>query len=112
MGSVVLAIQSLTKPGDQIVIQTPVYPPFHSVVTTNDRVLIKSELKRDENNYYSMDFEDLEQKFKDGAKMMLLCNPHNPVGRVWTHEEMEKLVELCNRYGIYLVSDEIHCRCV
>lgn len=109
MGSVVLAIQSLTKPGDKIVIETPVYPPFHNVVTTNERVLVKSELKRGENEYYTMDFEDLERKFQDGAKMMLLCNPHNPVGRVWTHDEMEQLIELCNRYGIYLVSDEIHC---
>lgn len=109
MGSVAVAVQSLTEPGDKIIIETPVYPPFHSVISLNDRVLIKSELKRDENNHYTMDFEDLEQKIKNGAKMILLCNPHNPVGRVWSHEEMAKVVELCSRYGIYLVSDEIHC---
>jgi len=101
------AIQTYTKPGDRILAQTPVYPPFLSSVKTNQRELVISELINKDNRYY-MDFDHIETEFKIGVKMMLLCSPHNPVGRVWTKEELTSLGDLCLRHNVLLISDEIH----
>lgn len=102
-----LLVLSMTEPGDKILIQTPVYPPFHYVVKRNGRELVTNELKL-ENGRYTMDYEQLEQQLRSGVKMMLLCSPHNPVGRVWTKEELERLGELCVKYDTLVVADEIH----
>lgn len=100
-------IQAFTQPGDKILVQTPVYDPFFQAIERNDRVLVTSPLVF-RNGRYIMDWEDLEHHFKRGVKMMVLCSPHNPVGRVWTKEELIRLIALAERQGIWLISDEIH----
>lgn len=106
--SVSYSIQALTSPGDRVLIQTPVYDPFQTVIRGTGRTVVESPLLcRD--NFYEMDLEDLEKHFRDGVRMMILCNPHNPVGRVWKQDELRQLAELCSRYHVYLISDEIHC---
>ncbi|NMA95721.1 MAG: putative C-S lyase [Clostridiales bacterium] len=102
-----LAVLSYTSPRDKILIQTPVYSPFYSAVKNNNRELILNSLI-EKDGYYTMDFEDLEYKLKDGVKMIILCNPHNPVGRVWNLEELKRLEGLCKEYDVVLISDEIH----
>jgi len=103
----VLSIMALTNPGDKIIVQTPVYFPFFTSVEGNDRQMIINPLK-DTNGYYSMDFDDLKSKIDQHTKMILLCNPHNPVGRVWRKEELEELVDICELHDILILSDEIH----
>jgi len=89
-------------------IHDPVYPPFANIITTNRRQLIRSKLV-EESGRFVMDYADIEKKFKQHqVKVMILCNPHNPGGRVWTKEELQKLGELCREYGILVLSDEIH----
>lgn len=105
--SINVIIQEFTKPGDKIIIQTPVYSPFFDVVNNNNRELVLNPLKLVDGNYV-MDYESLEEAAKSGAKMLLLCNPHNPVGRVWTRDELVRLGEICLKYGVRVVSDEIH----
>jgi cystathionine beta-lyase len=100
-------ILALTEPGDKVLLQSPVYPPFFASIKNNGRVLVDSPLKL-QGNKYVMDYEDLEAKLKDGVKLMLLCSPHNPVGRVWSREELLKVGELCIKYDVTIVSDEIH----
>lgn len=100
------AVQAYTNPGDKIVIQPPVYHPFFAVIERNDRIVVENELIV-QNGQYRIDFADLEQKFADGARTMIFCSPHNPVGRVWTREELEKLAELVNRYEVLVLADEI-----
>lgn len=100
------AMLALTSPGDGVVIQTPVYPPFHDIVERNQRTLLKATLKQN-GETYEMDFDSLEEQFKH-AKMMFLCSPHNPIGRVWTRSELERVVELAHRHDVIIVSDEIH----
>ena len=105
------AVCAFTEPGDGIVIQSPVYPPFWSAVKAWNRKLIENPLICDENGYYTMDFADLEAKCADPAntvKAFILCDPHNPVGRVWTKDELMKLSEICVRYGLLMIADEIH----
>ncbi len=103
-----IVIQSFTEPGDGIIVQTPVYYPFMDGVNNNGRKLVLNPLK-EENGHWTMDFEDLEAKVKDPAnKLLILSNPHNPVGRAWTKEELEKLGNLCADNGVLLISDEIH----
>ncbi|GAA5417746.1 cystathionine beta-lyase PatB [Paraliobacillus ryukyuensis] len=102
-----MAVLTQTKPGDKIVIQTPVYPPFYSIIESHDREIVKNPLVY-ENNRYTMDFDHLEDTFKQGVQAIILCNPHNPVGRVWTKEELEKLTALCLAYDVLILSDEIH----
>jgi cystathionine beta-lyase len=102
-----IIVREFTKPGDKIIIQPPVYPPFFDVVKSNNRELVLNPLKIVDGKYV-MDYENLESAAKSGAKMLILCNPHNPIGRVWTREELLKLGEICVRYGIRVVSDEIH----
>lgn len=107
VSTLAISILAFTKPGDRILIQTPVYPPFFRVIESNGREIVKNPLIAS-NSGYEMDFDDLEKKFQSGVKMMLLCNPHNPVGRVFTRDELLKLGELCRRYNVIVVSDEIH----
>ncbi|MFP7492170.1 PatB family C-S lyase [Terribacillus saccharophilus] len=102
-----MAVQTFTEPGDKVVIQTPVYTPFYNVVKAHDRTLVENPLLF-EDGTYRMDFAHLEKCFQDGAKAMILCNPHNPVGRVWTIEELKQLADLCVSYDVLLLSDEIH----
>ena len=93
-----LAVETFTSPGDQIVIQPPVYHPFFAVIERNERVLVQNELVV-EGGQYRIDFADLERKFAQGAKTMIFCSPHNPVGRVWTETELQQLAELVKQYG-------------
>ncbi|WP_060679854.1 MalY/PatB family protein [Virgibacillus halodenitrificans] len=102
-----MAIQALTNPGDKVIIQTPVYTPFFNVINSHDRQLVKNPL-RYKNNYYTIDFEDLEEKMKQGAKALILCSPHNPVGRVWAREELERIADLCIKHEVICIADEIH----
>lgn len=88
-------------------IQEPVYSPFNSVVKDNKRELVISPLKKLEDGNYVMDFEDIESKIKD-VKIFILCNPHNPVGRVWTKEELKQLGDICIKHSVKVISDEIH----
>lgn len=101
------AIQAFTKPGDKVLVQTPVYDPFFAAVTRNNRTLVTSPLVLTDASY-TMDFADLQEQFAAGVKMMILCSPHNPVGRVWRKEELTQLIALAAEYGVWLVSDEIH----
>lgn len=101
------SVQAFTNPGDKVIIQPPVYQPFFSAVTNNNRQLVLNPLKYSDQTY-TMDLNDLEKKIDDQTKMMILCSPHNPVGRVWTQRELEELVDLCARHKLILISDEIH----
>lgn len=101
------AIQEFTKPGDEIVIQPPVYPPFDKSIKNNNRLVINNPLTL-EDGLYKMDFDDLTAKISKDTKMLLLCNPHNPVGRVWTRKELEQLGRICVENNILVISDEIH----
>ena len=103
-----MVLTMFTQPGDKVLIQQPVYHPFADVVNNTGRQLVVSPLKRDENGYYTMDLEDFEAKAKDGAKYFILCNPHNPLGRVWTKEELERMLTICFENDVLVVSDEIH----
>lgn len=102
-----MCIMEFTQPGDAVVVQPPVYFPFFSAVRNHGRELIYNQLSEEE-GYYGIDFDSLEDSFRKGAKMFFLCNPHNPVGRVWTREELEQLADLCVKYKVLVVSDEIH----
>lgn len=105
--SIVASILAFTDPGDGIIVPTPAYPPFFSSVQRNARALCVSPLKR-HNARYVFDFESMEQLAKEGAKMLLLCSPHNPVGRVWTREELDRIVDIAMRYQLMVISDEVH----
>ena len=105
--SISLIIKEMTNINDKIMIQEPVYSPFNSVVKDNDRELVISPLIKLEDGNYVMDFEDIESKIKD-VKMFILCNPHNPVGRVWTKEELKRLGDICIKNNVKVISDEIH----
>ncbi|MCT7603211.1 PatB family C-S lyase [Aliarcobacter butzleri] len=101
-------IEAFSEIGDEVIVQTPIYPPLFKCVTANERKLVINELKKDENGYYTMDLEDLEKKITSKTKVLVLCSPHNPVGRVWSKEELEKLANICIKHNITIVSDEIH----
>jgi cystathionine beta-lyase len=103
-----IAIQSLTDPGDGIIVQTPVYYPFMEAADRNGRTLVTNPLIENDGDWF-IDFEDLETKVKEpNNKMLIFCSPHNPVGRLWTKEEIIRLSKLCADYGVILLSDEIH----
>ena len=105
-------IKALTVPGDKVIIQTPVYNCFFSSIRNNECEASENELIYKDNTYY-IDFEDLERRASDPkAKVMLLCNPHNPSGRVWTYHELMQIYEICSRHNVTVVSDEIHCELV
>ena len=99
-------IQALTAKGDGILVQPPVYHPFAWAVRVNERRLLENPL-REEGGEYSIDFEDLERKARE-ASLLVLCSPHNPVGRVWRRTELERVAEICLRHGLRIISDEIH----
>ena len=102
-------IKALTVPGDKVLVQTPVYNCFFSSIRNNGCEVASNPLVY-ENHTYRIDFEDLERKASDErVKVMLLCNPHNPAGRVWTREELMQIGEICLRHNVTVVSDEIHC---
>lgn len=101
------AVQCFTNLNDEIIVQPPVYYPFFSVIQKNGRKLIYNPLKEIDNKY-EMDFEDLERKITPATKMLILCNPHNPAGRVWSLDTLKRLDELCAKHKILVVSDEIH----
>lgn len=104
-----MAVKAYTEPGDAVLIQLPVYYPFAEVIEDNGRRVVSNTLYRGEDNRYHMDFADFEQKIvQNEVKLFLLCNPHNPVGRVWTAEELTQLGDLCMKHGVIVVSDEIH----
>lgn len=100
-------VLSMTKPGDKIIVQPPVYFPFFHVIEGNERVMIENQLIN-EDGRYRFDFEDLKSKIDENTKMLLLCNPHNPGGRVWSKEELRELGNICIEKGVIVVSDEIH----
>ncbi|RFB15014.1 pyridoxal phosphate-dependent aminotransferase [Bacillus sp. HNG] len=102
-----IIVQSFTNPGDKIIIQQPVYYPFMSVIEKNGREIVNNPLRLENGRYY-MDFEDLEKKIDPSVKMIIISNPHNPVGRVWEKDELTKLEEICLKHNILVVSDEIH----
>ncbi len=102
-----MSVMALSKPGDKILIQPPVYHPFFPAVTDHDRILLFNELKQNEEGLYEIDFIDLENKLIE-AKLFILCNPHNPVGRVWSYEELKKMGELCIKHEVTILSDDIH----
>ena len=103
------AVRALTEPGEAVMIQTPVYYPFYDIVRQNGRRLVTNELVYRDGGY-GVDFEDFERKVVDGnVKLFLLCSPHNPVGRVWTRAELERMSTICKTHGVTVVSDEIHC---
>ena len=101
-----IAVELFTNPGDGIIVQTPVYPPFISAVEGRGRKLLNNQLVKTETGY-KIDFEDFKEKAKQ-AKMFILCSPHNPVGRVWTREELQQLADICLENNILVISDEIH----
>ena len=104
-----MAVKAYTDPGDKVLLQQPVYYPFSEVITDNGREVVSNDLVLTEDGTYKIDFADFEQKIiVNGIKLFLLCSPHNPVGRVWTKEELEKIGDICVKHGVTVVSDEIH----
>ncbi|MBR5348689.1 MAG: pyridoxal phosphate-dependent aminotransferase [Lachnospiraceae bacterium] len=102
------AVRAYTEEGDSVLLQLPVYYPMMEVILDNKRKLVSNDLVL-KDGHYEIDFEDLEKKIVDNhVKLFLLCSPHNPVGRVWKREELQHVVDLCLKYGVILVSDEIH----
>ena len=101
-------IEAFSEENDEVIVQTPIYPPLFKCVNANNRKVVVNELKKDENGYYTMDLEDLEKKITSKTKILALCSPHNPVGRVWSKDELEKLANICIKHNIIIVSDEIH----
>lgn len=102
------AVLACTQPGEKVIVQPPVYGPFYASVEENGRIPVECPLLRDASGYYTMNLDAVEKACRDGAKLMLLCNPHNPVGRAWTRGELTALWTLLQRHGVTLVSDEIH----
>jgi cysteine-S-conjugate beta-lyase len=107
MGIISAAIRVLTKTNDKILVLTPAYNGFKEYIELNQRIYVESELKY-ENGFYTIDYFNIEAHFKSGLKAIILCNPHNPVGRVWTKEELIKLLELCKSYDVKIIMDEAH----
>lgn len=104
-----MAVKAYTEPGDGVLIQSPVYYPFSEVIEDNRRRIVSNTLVLGEDHKYHIDFEDFERQIKENQiKLFFLCNPHNPVGRVWTTEELTRLGDICLKYRVTVVSDEIH----
>lgn len=115
MPSITSIIRAFTDVGDNVLIQTPVYHVFFYVILDNDRNVVENQLAYnpdcdDVDSVYEIDFDDLEEKFKDSkTKLMILCNPHNPIGRIWDRKTLEKIAVLAKKHNVIVVSDEIHC---
>ena len=103
-----ILVRLMTKADEKVLIQSPVYYPFSSVVKENNRELVVNKLIKDEEGYYTIDFEDFEKKVSDEkVTLFIMCSPHNPVGRVWKREELAKMSELCLKYNVRVIADEI-----
>lgn len=102
-----IAIQVLTEPGDKVLLQSPVYTPFFNMIKNNKRVVVNSPLEMKDDTF-QINMKDFEEKIKEGVKLFLLCNPHNPGGRVWSEDELREMAELCLKYDTIIISDEIH----
>lgn len=109
VASMNLVIDTFTNVGDGVIVQTPVYPPFFNGVKEDDRELIYNPLKQKDDSSYTFDIEDLKLKIDEKTKLLLLCSPHNPVGRVWKRDELESILEVCLENNMLVFSDEIHC---
>ncbi len=104
-----MAVKAYTEKGDKILIQQPVYYPFTEVIEDNERIAVSNDLVLGDDGKYHIDFDDFEKKIKkNNIKLFLLCSPHNPVSRVWNREELEKMGDICVKYNVIVVSDEIH----
>ena len=107
--AIAAAVRALTEPGDSVIIQQPVYYPFSSLIRANGRKTVSSDLVPDAKGRYVMDLDDFERKIAEhGVKLFILCSPHNPVGRVWTKEELRQVGRICAAHGVAVFSDEIH----
>lgn len=100
-------IKAMTQPGDGVLVQMPVYNCFFSSIRNNGCRIVSNDLVYQDNTYH-IDFEDFEAKVQD-CKVFLLCNPHNPAGRVWTRQELQRMADICLKHGVFVISDEIHC---
>jgi len=109
VASMAVAIEAFSKEGDGVIVQTPVYPPFFHTVKKLGRKVVKNSLVLREDGSYGFDMEGLQAKITKDTKLLLLCSPHNPVGRVWKREELEAIAKLCYEKGIVVFTDEIHC---
>jgi len=107
VSAIIVAINTLTSPGDGIIIQPPVYHSFKSLIINNGRSVVENNLIL-KNNKYEMDFDDLEKKASEGAKVIILCNPQNPSGKVWEYEDLKKVGDIALKYNMLVISDEIH----
>ncbi len=107
--AIACAIKAYTDIGDSVIIQQPVYYPFRNLIIHNQRKIVSNDLVYDGEGHYSIDFDDFEKKIADNnVKLFILCNPHNPVGRVWTKDELLRLGEICKKHNVIVFSDEIH----
>ncbi|MDR0852556.1 MAG: pyridoxal phosphate-dependent aminotransferase [Clostridiales Family XIII bacterium] len=105
-----MSVRAFTEEGDAVLIQRPVYHPFSEVIDDNRRKLVNSPLVQEPDGKFRMDFTDFERKVREeNVKLFILCSPHNPVGRVWTRAELEQIGDICVKYGVVVVTDEIHC---
>ncbi|WP_270941690.1 MalY/PatB family protein [Romboutsia lituseburensis] len=103
-----ILLKNFSKDTDKIMIQTPVYPPFAGTVKNSNKTLVENKLIQDDNGNWKIDFEDFENKAKDeNLKWFILCNPHNPVGRVWKKEELQRIADICLKYDVRVIADEI-----
>jgi len=109
VASIRVAIEAFTEKGEGVVVQTPIYPPFIESVKRLDRKVVKNPLKQKSDGTYCFDIEDLKSKIDRDTKLLLLCSPHNPVGRVWREDELREILSLCREHNIVVFSDEIHC---
>lgn len=106
--AIATTIRALTKPGDAVMIQQPVYYPFMETIKLNNRKVVNNQLVY-RNDHYEIDFEDFEKKIiEEDVKLFLLCSPHNPVGRVWTKDELIRMADICLRHDVFIFADEIH----
>ena len=102
-------VRKMTTVAEKVVVMTPVYNIFFNSIVNNGRNVLESRLKYEDGSYY-IDFEDLEEKLSDPqASMLILCNPHNPIGKIWDRETLERIGELCMKHHVLVLSDEIHC---
>ena len=108
VASMSAVIEAFSDVGDKVIVQTPVYSPFFHSVLDHDRELLKNSLKQNEEGRYVFDIEDLKSQIDDKTKLLLLCSPHNPVGRVWKKQELQEILDVCLENNIVVFSDEIH----
>jgi len=108
MPSVAAILRTFTRPRDGVIVQAPVYSPYFQVIRDNDRTLLINRMRLVDGRYH-LDLDDFERLAASGARAFLLCNPHNPAGKAWTREELESLDAICERYGMLVISDDIHC---